>query len=328
MLRKFPPPVSFVIVRLLQAVPVLSVIVVCSFLLLKMAPGDMVDALVGDMGGADPKYVSQLRLEYGLDQPTFVQLLLYLKKMAQFDLGYSYFYQQPVLTLLLSRLMPTLVLMGCSLGFAFVVGVGLGAFAASRANTKTDNAISVVGLIFYATPSFFLALLFILAFSVKLGWFPVSGYRTIGAARSGWGSLIDITQHMFLPVAALSLVYLSFYVRLMRANVIEVLELDFVRTARAKGASGHRLMFSHVIRNAMLPVVTLLGLQFSSILGGSVAVETVFSIPGLGQLAYTSVIKRDMNTLMGLIFFCGILVVLVNIVVDLVYSRLDARISL
>ncbi|PPJ49481.1 ABC transporter permease [Rhizobium sp. KAs_5_22] len=323
-----PPLLTYALRRILQAIPILLLIMVGSFLLIKMAPGDTVDALVGDMGGADPAFVARLRMEYGLDEPVFVQLWRYLVKLAQLDFGWSYVYEQPVLTVLMARLGNTMLLMVSSLAVAFTFGITLGAFAARRAYSVTDNVISTLGLVFYAMPSFFLSLLMILVFSVKLGWLPVGGIRTIGAFKTGWADVIDVARHLVMPTAALSLIYLAFYMRLMRTSVLEVMDLDFVRTARAKGAGNFRLMVHHVMRNALLPVVTLLGLQFSTVLGGSVVIETIFSLPGLGQLAYTSVIKRDLNVLMGIVALSSVIVVIVNVLTDLVYAWLDPRIEL
>lgn len=322
------PYLIYALRRALQAVPVILMIMVGAFLLLKLAPGDTVDALVGDMGGADAQFIARLRAEYGLDQPVWVQLWRYLAKMAQFDFGWSYVYEQPVSVVLLDRLGVTLMLMCASLFFAFTIGVALGAIAARRAYSATDNVISTLGIVFYATPSFFLSLMMIVVFSVKLGWLPVGGIRTIAAFYTGWDHVLDVAKHLVMPTAALSLIYLAFYLRLMRASVLEVAELDYVRTARAKGAGEWRLMFHHIMRNALLPVVTLLGLQFSTLLGGSVVVETIFSLPGLGQLAYQSVIQRDMNTLMGIIFLSSVVVIVVNFLTDLLYARLDSRIEL
>ncbi|MCX2698116.1 ABC transporter permease [Ochrobactrum chromiisoli] len=323
-----PPLLRFALRRILQAIPVILLIMIGSFLIIKLAPGDTVDALVGDMGGADPQLVANLRTEYGLDQAVWMQLGLYMSKIAQLDFGWSYVYELPVWDVLMSRLVPTLLLMVSSLSVAFIFGVALGAIAARRAYTLTDNAISTLGLIFYAMPSFFFSLLLMLVFSVKLGWLPVGGLKTLGAFYSGWDNVVDIAMHLIMPTTALALIYLAFYMRLMRTSVLEVEDLDYVRTARAKGASGTRLMFHHIMRNALLPVVTLLGLQFSTVLGGSVVIETIFSLPGLGQLAYMSVIKRDINTLMGIIFLCSILVIIVNFLTDLIYARLDSRIEL
>ncbi|MBR7654793.1 ABC transporter permease [Brucella oryzae] len=323
-----PPLLTFALRRILQAIPVILLIMIGSFLLIKLAPGDTVDALVGDMGGADPQFVANLRAEYGLDQPIWTQLWIYMTKLAQFDFGWSYVYEQPVLDVLMARLVPTLLLMVSSLSVAFIFGIALGALAARKAYSLTDNAISTLGLVFYAMPSFFLSLILMFIFSVKLGWLPVGGYKTIAGFYTGWKNVWDIAVHLVMPTTALSLIYLAFYMRLMRTSVLEVADLDYVRTARAKGASGARLMFHHIMRNAFLPVVTLLGLQFSTVLGGSVVIETIFSLPGLGQLAYTSVIKRDLNTLMGIIFLCSVLVVIVNFITDLIYARLDSRIEL
>lgn len=323
-----PPLPSYALRRVIQSAPIIVMIMVGSFLLIKLAPGDTVDALVGDMGGADPAFVARLRVEYGLDESVFVQLWRYLLKLVQFDFGWSYVYEQPVSMLLMSRLGTTLLLMVGSLSSASVFGIALGAFAARRANSLIDNVISTFGLIFYAMPSFFLSLLMILVFSVKLGWLPVGGVRTIGSFKDGWADAMDVARHLVMPTVALSLIYLAFYMRLMRTSILEVADFDFVRTARAKGAGSARVMIHHIMRNALLPVVTLLGLQFSTVLGGSVVIETVFSLPGLGQLAYTSVVKRDLNTLMGIIVLSSIIVVLVNILTDLVYAWLDPRIEL
>lgn len=323
-----PPILAYALRRLAQAVPVVILIMIGTFLLLKLAPGDTVDALVGDMGGADANFIARLRVEYGLDQPVWVQLWRYMAKLATFDFGWSFVYEQPVSQVLMDRLGNTLLLMASSLSLAFAMGVFLGAIAARRAYSLTDNTISTLGLVFYATPSFFLSLMMMLVFSVKLGWLPVGGIKTIAGFYTGWDHVWDVALHLVMPTAALSLIYLSFYLRLMRASVLEVAELDYVRTARAKGAGEARLMIHHIMRNALLPVVTLLGLQFSTVLGGSVVVETIFTLPGLGQLAYQSVVQRDLNTLMGIIFLCAIIVVVVNFLTDLLYARLDSRIEL
>ena len=324
----FPPILIYALRRLLQAVPVVILIMIGTFLLLKLAPGDTVDALVGDMGGADAAFIARLRAEYGLDQPVWVQLWRYMAKLATFDFGWSFVYEQPVSTVLMDRLGTTLLLMATSLSIAFTIGIALGAIAARRAYSATDNLISVLGLVFYATPSFFLSLMMMLLFSVKLGWLPVGGIKTIAGFYTGWDHVVDVALHLIMPTAALSLIYLSFYLRLMRASVLEVADLDYVRTARAKGAGEMQLMIHHIMRNALLPVVTLLGLQFSTVLGGSVVVETIFTLPGLGQLAYQAVVQRDMNTLMGIIFLCALIVVVVNFLTDLLYARLDSRIEL
>lgn len=314
--------------RLLQSVPAVLIIMIGTFLLLQLAPGDTVDALVADMGGADAQYIERMREEYGLDAPVLVQLGRYMLKLVQFDFGWSFIYEQPVSVVLFERLQTTLLLMVTSLCFAFSLGVALGAVAARFANTLVDNTISTLGLLFYATPSFFLGLMMIVVFVVKLNWLPVGGIATIASFYTGWERVLDIARHLVMPVASLSLIYLALYMRLMRASVLEVIDLDYVRTARAKGVGEWRVMTGHVMRNALLPVVTLVALQFSTLLGGSVVVETIFSLPGLGKLAYEAVIQRDFNTLLGIVFLCAIVVVVVNFITDLVYAKLDARIEI
>lgn len=313
--------------RLLQSVPVMLIIMVGMFLLLQLAPGDTVDALVAQMGGADAAYIERMRREYGLDQPVWTQLGLYFWKLVRFDFGYSFIYEQPVIQVILDRLSTTVLLMTASVSFAFAIGIVLGVTAARRPNGTADNTISTLGLLFYATPSFWLGLMLIVVFSVKLAWLPVGGVGTVGMPLFGLDKVWDTAQHLLLPTLSLSLIFLAIYFRLMRASMLEVSTLDFVRTARAKGAGETRILYRHVLRNALLPVVTLLGLQFSTMMGGSVVVETVFSLPGLGRLAYESVVQRDLNTLLGIVFVGSILVIVVNFTVDLVYSWLDPRID-
>jgi len=313
--------------RLAQAVPVMLIIMIGMFLLLQLAPGDTVDALAAQIGGGDAAFLDRLRRDYGLDQPVWVQLGVYLWKLVQFDFGYSYIYEQPVMEVILDRLATTVLLMSASLCFAFTIGIVLGVTAARRPNGPVDSAISTLGLLFYATPSFWFGLMLIVVFAVKLGWLPVGGIGTIGVPLGGLALAWDLFRHLVMPTLSLSLIFLAIYFRLMRASMLEVSTLDFVRTARAKGAGETRILYRHVLRNALLPVITLLGLQFSTMLGGSVVVETVFSLPGLGRLAYDSVVQRDLNTLLGIIFVASIVVVVVNFAVDLIYSWLDPRID-
>jgi peptide/nickel transport system permease protein len=313
--------------RLAQAIPVVLLILVGNFLLLKLAPGDAVDAYVGAIGGGDAGLVARLRAEYGLDQPTIVQLGLYLWKAIRFDLGQSVLHGQPVLSLILERLPNTLLLMASSVSVAFGLGVLLGVAAARRAGRPEDTAIVTLGLIVYATPGFWLGLMLIVIFSVKLAWLPLSGIETIASTLTGWERALDIARHLVLPTVSLALVYVAIYMRLMRAGMLEVYGLDFVRTARAKGLDDDRIAWRHVLPNALLPMVTMLGLQFGTLLGGSVVIESVFSIPGIGRLAYESVVSRDLNTLLGIVFLSALLVIAVNLMVDLLYAWLDPRID-
>lgn len=318
----------YVSVRLLRAIPTILVIVVLNFLLLHLAPGDAADVLAGEAGTATPEYMTQLRHRFGLDQPLSVQMMLYVKNVLTLDLGYSFRHGQPVSRLIAARLGPTLLLMGTTLLFAVGVGILLGLLAARRLNSWRDNLISVFALVSYATPLFWAGLMFIVVFSIKLGWLPTSGMEDVAAFNEGWARVLDIARHLALPALTLSLFYLAFYTRLMRAAMLEQAGMDYVTTARAKGLTETQISFRHMLRNAVLPIVTMAGIQVGSLLGGSVVVETVFGWPGLGSLAFESLFARDLNLLLGIFFMSACVVVAVNMMVDLVYSLLDPRIEI
>jgi len=314
--------------RLLQAIPTVLAIVVINFLLLQLAEGDAADVLAGEAGSATPEYMAQLRQKFGLDQPVAVQLVVYVKNILLLDLGHSFRHDMPVLTLILQRLGPTLILMVTTILLAVGVGILLGLLAATGLNTWRDNIISVFALVSYATPLFWVGLMFIVVFSIRLGWFPVSGMENIAAFHIGWVRVADIARHLVLPALTLSLFYLALYTRLMRASMLEQSGMDYVTTARAKGLTERRITFRHIFRNALLPVVTMAGVQVGSLIGGSVVVESVFGWPGLGLLAFESLFARDLNLLMGIFFLSACLVVVVNLVVDIVYAFLDPRIEM
>ena len=318
---------AYVVRRLLQAVPVIFAILVLNFLLLHLAPGDAAQVLAGEAGSATPEYMAQLRQRFGLDRPLLVQLLLYLKQMLSLDLGFSFRHSMPVLDLILVRLGPTLLLMLTTFAVAVSAGIVLGLLAASRAGSWRDTLISVLALVSYATPLFWVGLMLIVIFSVKLGWLPTSGMETVGAFYEGWARVLDIGRHLVLPALSLSLFYLALYVRLMRAAVLEQAGMDYVTTARAKGLNETRITLSHVLRNAVLPVVTVAGVQMGGLLGGSVVVESVFAWPGLGLLAFQSLFARDFNLLLGIFFLSACLVVMLNLIVDIVLTVLDPRIE-
>ena len=317
---------SLALRRLAASLPTLLLILVGLFLLLQLAPGDTVDALMAQMGGGDPAQMAQLRSFYGLDAPVLVQLARYLWRLVRLDLGFSAIYGKPVSSVILERLPVTLLLMGISLCFAFAAGMALGVLAARRANKWPDALISTLGLIFYATPSFWFGMMGIVVFAIKLSWLPAGGFEEIGSGNTGLARVADIAWHLVLPVSTLALIFLATYLRIMRASMLEVLSLDFVRTARAKGLSQTGVLLRHVLRNALLPGLTLIGLQAGTMLGGSVVVESVFNLPGLGRLAYESVVQRDLNTLLGIVFVSALLVITVNFLVDLLYAKLDPRI--
>lgn len=314
--------------RLLEAVPIMLGIVVFNFFLLNAAPGNVVDALVGQMGASDPEFVAAMTAKFGLDQPVGTRLLYYLWNLLRLDLGTSQFYNMPVGALILERLAATSLLMLSSIGLAFTIGVVSGVAAARRFNSVWDHLISLAALVFYATPVFWIGLMMLVLFTVKLEILPAGGMATIGADLNLVQTVLDVAWHLVLPMTTLSLFFVATYTRLMRSSMLEVFHLDFVRTARAKGMPERRVAYRHVLRNALLPIVTVAGVQMGALLGGAVVVESLFGWPGLGRLAYDSVIQRDFNVLLGILFMSSAVVLAVNLLVDLLYAWLDPRVEL
>lgn len=314
--------------RILLAIPVVLGIVVLNFFLIHLAPGDAASVLAGESGAASPEYLEQLRQKFGLDQPLGTQFLVYLTNMLHLNLGYSFRNDSPVTDLILDRLWPTGLLMLTAFGAALVAGTLLGLIAATRRNSWRDSVISLVSLVAYATPGFWLGLMMIVVFAIHLGWLPTSGFDTVGAETEGWDQVWDVARHLVMPAIALSLFYLAVYARVMRASVLEQVGMDYVTTARAKGQTETRIMTGHVLRNALLPVVTMAGVQAGNLIGGSIVVETVFGWPGIGTLAFNALQSRDLNLLLGIFFVSACLVVLVNLAVDLIYTALDPRMEL
>ena len=316
----------FIARRLAQLVPVLLAIATLNFLLLHMAPGDAADIIAGQAGHATPEFVAELRREFGLDKPLHQQYLIYLGKLATLDLGYSVLYQLPVSELILERLPATLALMVSAIVVAVALGVVLGVVAAKNRGRWLDSVLSVGALVVYATPVFWLGLMLIVFFSIHLGILPSGGASDVRESHAGFEYALDFLQHLVLPMITMALFYVAIYTRLMRASMLEVYSLDFITTARAKGVSERAIAWRHAARNALLPVVTLAGLQFGHLLGGSVLVETVFGWPGLGRLVFDSLQQRDLNLLLGILFVSSVVVVLANLAADLTYGFLDPRI--
>ena len=314
--------------RLLLAIPVVLGIVVLNFFLIHLAPGDAASVLAGESGAASPEYMEQLRHKFGLDRPLATQFGVYLLNMLHLDLGYSFRNDSPVGSLIVDRLWPTGLLMLTAFAAALLIGTLLGLVAATRRNSWRDAVISLVSLVAYATPGFWLGLMMIVVFAIRLGWLPTSGYDTVGADNEGWDEVWDVGRHLVMPAVALALFYLAVYARVMRASVLEQIGMDYVTTARAKGQTEARVMVGHVLRNALLPVVTMAGVQAGNLIGGSIVVETVFGWPGVGTLAFNALQSRDLNLLLGIFFVSACLVVVINLAVDLVYVCLDPRMEL
>jgi peptide/nickel transport system permease protein len=324
--------ISFLFARLGKAFFVILGVVVLNFLLIRLAPGDPASIMAGEAASSDPAYVEQLRQQFGFDQPLLQQLWLYIKGILQFDLGYSYRNRLPVLDLILDRLPATLLLMLLAFAFSFLVGGLLGVLAArSRYTNKkkwVDSSIMAVALLFYATPLFWLSLLLIILFSVTLGWLPAFGMESVGAGLTGLDRVLDISAHLVLPVISLGCFFMAVYARLARASMLEVMGMDFIKTARAKGVPAGQVIRKHVIRNAMLPVVTFAGIQLGQMAGGAVLTETVFGWPGIGRLMFDALMQRDYQLLLGVFLVTSSMVVLFNIITDLIYRVVDPRIEL
>ncbi|KAA0571586.1 ABC transporter permease [Azospirillum sp. Sh1] len=313
--------------RLVKAAAILIAIVVMNFFLVHAAPGDPAMVMAGEAGAADEKFVTQLREQFGLDRPLYEQLGTYVGKIVQGDLGFSYRQQRPVWDILAERLPATLVLTLTAFILALAAGVALGTLAAITVGTWADSAITVVALLAYATPIYWIGLMLSLFFSIQLGWLPAFGYETIGAGYTGLAHVADVAVHLILPVITLALFYMASYARLTRASMLEVRSLDFVKTAKAKGLSQSRIVTRHVLRNAILPVITVAGIQAGQLVGGSILIETVFAWPGIGRLAFEAVLQRDYQVLLGIFLVTSIMVILFNILTDILYGLVDPRIQ-
>jgi len=318
----------FIAARLVKAVFILLAILVLNFMLIHAAPGDPAAVMAGEAGAADEKFLQDLRERFGLDQPFGVQLWTYIKGAVQFDLGFSYRQQMPVAELIWDRLPATLLLTATAFVISIVFGVIAGVLAAQMQGTWWDTLISSVALLFYATPLFWVALMASLLFSVVLGWLPGFGYETIGADYTGLARVLDIGRHLILPATTLGLFFTAIYVRMTRASMLEVSRLDFVKTARAKGLRNSLIQRRHVLRNALLPVITLAGLQAGQIVGGAVLTETVFAWPGIGRLMFEAISQRDYNVILGVFFISAAMVLLFNLITDILYGIVDPRIRL
>ena len=314
--------------RVVKSILVLFMIAIFNFFLVRAAPGDPAEILAGQSGAADAEYIEKLRQDFGLDKPLTVQLASYLKDVATFDLGYSYRQQSPVSTLILAHLPATLVLALTSFAFALFAGVGLGIQAALRVGKWGDTVITTLAMLAYATPIFWVGLMLVLVFSVQLQWLPSFGYESVGANLTGVARFADIARHLILPTVTLGMFYMAVYARLTRASMLEIRQLDFVKTARAKGLSERTVIMRHVLRNALLPIITYAGIQAGHLIGGSLLVETVFAWPGIGRLAFDALVQRDYSVLLGVFFVASIVVVIVNLLTDILYTIADPRIEL
>lgn len=309
-----------------SAVVILAVIVL-NFFLIRLAPGNPAMVLAGEAGASDPQVIAQIKHEYGLDKPVLEQLGVYLAHIGHLNLGYSYRDQRPVLRMILERVPATLLLTGVAFLFALTFGIAIGAFAARRSGQWADRLIGVVGLAFYAMPTFWVGLVLVLIFSAALGWLPPFGMHAMIAPKGGIANFGDLLAHLVLPAATLGLFYFAIYARLTRAAVLDVQNQEYVLTAEAKGLPPRRILTAHILRNALLSVITVAGMQAGQLIGGAVVVETVFAWPGIGRLAFEAVLQRDYNVLLGVFLTCAVMVVLFNLFTDILLRMIDPRIA-
>ena len=315
-----------VVRRLALAAALVLAVLAVNFVLIHAAPGDPAQVIAGEMGGADEAAMASIRKAYGLDRPLATQFVTYIGKSLHGDLGQSYTFNQPVSGLILDRLGPTVLLVMTALLCAVLLGTLLGVWAARRPDSMVSGVVTVLSLVGYSMPVFWTGILLVILFGKVWPIMPIAGMhdvRLVGA--TAWASLLDVMHHLVLPALTLTLIYVAQYSRLARASMLEILGADYIRTARAKGLSDRVVTFKHALRNALMPIVTVVGLQFGNLISGAVLVETVFSWPGLGTLALEAILGRDYPTLLGVLTFSALLVIAANLLTDLSYRWIDPR---
>ena len=318
---------SYLAKRAILIIPQLFIVMIITFSLMHIAPGDPVEMFFGGPDG-DEVLVAQLVEEYGFDKPIWHQFLVWTGKLLRGDLGFSFVTNRSVSSMIIERLGNTLTLMLTSLIIAILVGIFLGTVSAYMQYSFMDNFTRVFVVLGTATPAFWIGLMAMLVFGVWLGWLPVSGTMSLGITNESWlVQLSDRIWHMILPVSILSYRFMATYTRQMRANMLQVLNQDYIRTARAKGLREMIVVGKHAMKNALLPIVTIIGMSLGSIISGAVIIETIFSWPGLGSLTIQSVLRRDYSVIMAIVLILGVMIVVANLLTDLVYSYLDPRIE-
>ncbi|MDR3299783.1 MAG: ABC transporter permease [Candidatus Accumulibacter sp.] len=315
-----------VIGKVFYALLLLLAVAALNFTLVHFAPGDSAEAIAASMGGSTSEIVADLRHGFGLDRSFCEQLTGYLLQVASGNLGESFYFNAPVLHLILDRLPATALLVLSALALSFVVGVLLGVLSAYRPRSLFNHIVSVFSLVGYAAPVFWTGIVLLVSFALFVPLFPVSGMTDVAYPKSGAAYAIDVLHHLALPAVTLAILNTAQYSRLARASMLETLRADYIRTARAKGLGEWTVIGKHALRNALIPVVTLMGMHFGTLFAGAILVETVFSWPGLGRLVFESIMRRDYPLLLGILLFSAMLVVIANMLTDLAYQAIDPRI--
>lgn len=314
----------YVVRRLLQVLPAVASILVVTFAVVHAAPGDPVVAVAGESGNAE--YYAFMREKFGLDRPVHEQFWTYSTNVLRGDMGVSFVQGQEVTTLIVERVPATLLLMGTALVVSTVGGVVLGALAARRPFGPFDLGVSTGALVGYALPSFWLAQLAMLTIAFRTGWFPIQGMTDARADHTGLAHWADVAHHMFLPALVLAASEIALITRMARTGILAEMSSDYIRAAQAKGLSATGALMHHALRNALLPVVTVVGTRIGFLFSGAVLVETVFGWPGLGRLVLSAAQTRDHPLLLGMVLLVAFSLVLANLITDLVYARVDPRI--
>jgi len=309
---------AFILRRLLATIPVMGVVALVVFLMLHLSPGDPATVIAGDY--ASPQDIERIRAKLGLDRPFHIQFGTWVWGLLQGDLGISIFSDLPVAKLIGQRLEPTLMLALTTLVIAVGIAVPLGVIAAWKAGSWIDRGIMIFAVLGFSLPVFVLGYILIFGFAIELKLFPVQGYKSI---TEGLGPFL---HNIILPSVTLSVIYIALIARITRASVIEVLEEDYIRTARAKGQTEGMVLIAHALRNAAVPIVTVIGIGIALLIGGVVVTESVFNIPGLGRLVVDAILKRDYPIIQGLILMFSFVYILVNLAIDILYTFLDPRI--
>ena len=308
----------FIAKRIVATIPVMGVVALFVFLMLRLSPGDPAAVIAGDY--ASPADIVRIRAQLGLDEPIIVQLGTWFWTLARGDLGISIFTNLPVTKLIGQRLEPTAMLALTTIIFAVVVAVPMGVLAAWKAGTWVDRVIMIFAVAGFSIPVFVLGYMLIYEFSLALKWFPVQGYK------SPFDDPVQFLRHITLPTVTLSVIYIALIARITRASVLDVLEEDYIRTARAKGQTERKVLVSHALKNAAVPIVTVIGLGVALLIGGVVITESVYNIPGLGRLVVDAILKRDYPIIQGLILMFSFVYILVNLAIDIIYTMIDPRI--
>lgn len=316
---------KFILKRIYTAFIVVLVVVALNFFIIKLAPGDPVNIMAG-FDNPNEEFKMAVRAKYNLDKPLITQFFTYIYRLVQGDLGESYYSSRPVTELLAERMGASLLLSGTSAVLAFIIGTVLGLTAGKKEDSMQDKVLSAGTYVANAMPSFWLGLMLIFVFASRLGWLPTQGMYSLRENYTGIARYIDLGKHLILPVTTLVLVQIQGYFRITRSSVIQVMADDYITTFRVTGMSEKKIYMKYVLKNAILPVVTLFGINVAYIVAGSTLVETVFSWQGIGILMYTAIAKRDYNVLMGTYLIIAVSVAFFMILVDVIYAKLDPRI--